>query len=124
MPPTSEEAGAGHGRTPFLHVTATAHSTEADFHTVPPNWYRVEEVCLRQNLQAMSTIFGSIISGFLQRFKSRIPSKTRENASKADTLGRGEVQGLANASVQSSIEMYNKYPCRTICLTRLQFTSG
>ncbi|CAE7499104.1 DNAH6, partial [Symbiodinium sp. CCMP2456] len=39
--------------------------------------------------EAMSTIFGSIISGFLQRFKS-------------------EVQGLANASVQSTIEMYNK----------------
>ncbi|CAJ1374166.1 unnamed protein product [Effrenium voratum] len=39
--------------------------------------------------EAMSTIFGSIISGFLHRFKS-------------------EVQGLANASVQATIDIYNK----------------
>ncbi|CAL1172366.1 unnamed protein product, partial [Cladocopium goreaui] len=39
--------------------------------------------------EAMSTIFGSIISGFLGRFKS-------------------EVQGLANASVQATIDIYNK----------------
>ncbi|CAK9099898.1 Dynein axonemal heavy chain 6 (Axonemal beta dynein heavy chain 6) (Ciliary dynein heavy chain 6) [Durusdinium trenchii] len=40
--------------------------------------------------EAMSTIFGSIISGFLGRFKS-------------------EVQGLANASVQATIDIYNKW---------------
>eukprot|EP00930_Biecheleria_cincta_P027502 TRINITY_DN19311_c0_g1_i1.p1 TRINITY_DN19311_c0_g1~~TRINITY_DN19311_c0_g1_i1.p1 ORF type:complete len:4103 (-),score=885.99 TRINITY_DN19311_c0_g1_i1:122-12430(-) len=39
--------------------------------------------------EAMVTIFGSIIGGFLQRFKS-------------------ETQSLANASVQGTIEIYNK----------------
>eukprot|EP00913_Durusdinium_trenchii_P027396 g25699.t2 len=50
----------------------------------------VQVVCMPPTSEeAMSTIFGSIISGFLGRFKS-------------------EVQGLANASVQATIDIYNK----------------